>query len=81
MRYFSGLHASLQETAVCIVDEDGIVIIEGKTASEQGDLAKWLATSDLTLSRVGLEAWPLSPLHAGLRAAGLPVICHRDPRK
>jgi transposase len=76
MKHFVGLDVSLQETAVCIVDEDGIVISEGKTASEPGDLVRWLATTNLTITRVGLEAGPLSPwLYAGLRAAGLPAIC------
>src|SRR6202045_3755917 len=76
MKYFAGLDVSLQETAVCIVDEDGIVISEGKTASEPGDLARWIAATGLAVTRVGLEAGPLSPwLYAGLRAAGLPAIC------
>jgi transposase len=76
MRYFAGLDVSLQETAICIVDEDGIVIREGKAASEPDDLVRWLAAGGLMLARVGLEAGPLSPwLHAGLRAAGLPAIC------
>jgi hypothetical protein len=26
MKYFAGLDVSLQETAICIVDEDGIVV-------------------------------------------------------
>ena len=76
MKYFVGLDVSLQETAICIVDEDGIIISEGKTATEPGDLARWLAIAGLTITRVGLEAGPLSPwLYAGLRAAGLPAIC------
>jgi transposase len=76
MRYFVGLDVSLQETAICIIDENGIVISEGKTASEPGDLARWIATTGLTIARVGLEAGPLSPwLYTELRAAGLPAIC------
>lgn len=76
MKYFAGLDVSLHETAVCIVDEDGIVICEGKVPSEPDDLVRWLTDPDLTLARVGLEAGPLSPwLHAELKAAGLPVIC------
>ena len=54
MKYFAGLDVSLQETAICIVDEDGIVISEGKTASEPGDLARWIATTGLTITRVGV---------------------------
>jgi transposase len=76
MKYFAGLDVSLDETAVCIVDEDGIIITEAKTASEPDDLACWIAATGLTIIRLGLEAGPLSPwLHAGLRAAGLPAIC------
>ena len=76
MKYFAGLDVSLQETAICICDEDGIVIIEGKAASEPDDLIRWLAATGLTIERIGLEAGPLSPwLHAGLRGAELPATC------
>lgn len=76
MKYFAGLDVSLDETAVCIVDQDGVVIKEGKVASEPDDLHVWIAAAGVTLTRLGLEAGPLSPwLHAGLRAAGLPAIC------
>src|SRR5262249_28185513 len=56
--------------------EDGIVIGEGRAASEPVDLARWIATTGLIITRVGLEAGPLSPwLYTGLRAAGLAAIC------
>src|SRR5271156_2698838 len=76
MKYFAGLDVSLQETAICVVDEDGIIVTEGKAASDPDDLFRWLAATGLAIMRVGLEAGPLSPwLHAGLREAGLPAIC------
>lgn len=76
MKYFAGLDVSLDETAICVVDEDGIVVTEGKAASEPDDLVRWLVATGLTITRVGLEAGPLSPwLHTELRAAGLPAIC------
>ena len=76
MKYFAGLDVSLDETAICVVDEDGIIVTEGKAASEPGDLVRWLVATGLTITRVGLEAGPLSPwLHTELRAAGLPAIC------
>ena len=76
MKYYAGLDVSLDETSICSVDEDGLVIREGKVASEPDDLQAWIATTSVTLTRLGLEAGPLSPwLHAGLRAAGLPAIC------
>jgi transposase len=70
------LDVSLDETAICIVNEDGIIVTEGKAASEPDDLVRWLAATGLMITRIGLEAGPLSPwLHTGLRAAGLPAIC------
>ena len=79
MKYFAGLDVSLNETAICVVDEDGIVVTEGKAASEPGDLVRWLVATGLTITRVGLEAGPLSPwLHAELRAAGLPADFRRS---
>jgi transposase len=76
MKYFAGLDVSLAETAICVVDEDGIVVTEGKAASEPDDLVRWLVATGLTITRVGLEAGPLSPwLHTELRATGLPAIC------
>lgn len=47
MKYFAGLDVSLQETTICIVDEDWIVVSEGKAASEPDDLVRWLAATGL----------------------------------
>ena len=54
MKYFAGLDVSLDETAICIVDEDGIVISEGKAASEPDDLVRWLAAIGLSIP----AGWP-----------------------
>src|ERR1700687_2439934 len=76
MKYFAGLDVSLDETAICVVDEDGIVVTEGKAASEPDDLVRWLVATGLTITRVGLEAGPLSPwLHEELCVSWLPAIC------
>src|SRR5260370_36956570 len=81
MKYFAGLDVSLDETAICVVDEDGIVVTEGKAASEPDDLVRWLVATGLTITRVGLEAGPPSPwLPTGLRAAGVPAVCVENPR-
>ena len=75
MKYSAGLDVSLDETAVCVVDEDGTIIREGKAASEPSALAHWLSDTGFEFQRVGLEAGPLSPwLYEGLRAAGLTAI-------
>jgi transposase len=34
MKHFAGLDVSLEETAICIVDADGMIVREGKAASE-----------------------------------------------
>ncbi len=76
MAKFAGLDVSLEATAICVVDETGTVVKEGKAASEPEAIAGWLSARGVSPERVGLEAGPLSPwLTEGLRAAGLPAIC------
>jgi transposase len=76
MEYFAGLDVSLEETAICIVDETGRVVREVRAASEPEALAAFFGACGMKLKRVGLEACSLSAwLHAGLTEAGLPAIC------
>ena len=76
MKYFAGLDVSLNDTAVCVVDDVGTIIREGKAGSDPAALAEWLAAVGVHLDRVGLEAGPLSPwLYDGLREAGYPAVC------
>ena len=76
MKYYAGLDVSLEETAVCVVDETGARVREAKVASDPDALAAYLLSTGLRLDRVGLEACPLSQwLYSGLAAAELPVIC------
>lgn len=76
MAHFAGLDVSLDETSICIVDETGAIVREGKTPSDPSALVSWFAALKLTVERLGFEAGPLSPwLYEGLRTAGLPAIC------
>jgi transposase len=76
VKYFAGLDVSLEETAICVVDEDGRIVREASVASEPEAIAQWFGCLGRSIDRLGLEAGPLSPwLHAGLRAAELPAIC------
>jgi transposase len=76
MKYFAGLDVSLEETSICIVDGEGVIVAERKVASEPRAIAKALRATDLAFERVGLEAGPLSPwLHGGLHAEGFAAIC------
>ena len=76
MRYFAGLDVSLEETAICVVDERGEIVKEMRSESEPEALVSALSGMKLAFDRVGLEACSLTAwLHEGLRAAGLPAIC------
>ncbi len=66
----------MEETSICVVDENGTVIKEGKAPTDPDPVMQWLLLLDLKFERVGLEAGPLSPwLHDGLRACGYPAVC------
>ena len=76
MNYYAGLDVSLEETAICVVDETGRFVKETRAASEPPALLAALRGIDLPLARIGLEACSLTAwLHDGLRDAGLPAIC------
>ena len=80
MKHYVGLDVALAETAICIVDENGVIIREGFAASEPEAIATWLAKLDLAFDRVGLEAGAMASwLYTELRAMGLRAICI-DPR-
>jgi transposase len=74
--YFVGLDVSLDETAICIVDDIGAIFREGKADTDPEAIVTWLKSVGVPIERLGLEAGPLSPwLCEGLLAGGLPAIC------
>jgi transposase len=76
MKHFAGLDVSLDETAVCVVDEAGTMVREARVPSEPEALVGFFEGSGLVLERIGLEACSLSAwLHESLVAAGLPAVC------
>lgn len=76
MTHFVGLDVSVKETAVCVVDEAGKVVLERAVASEPDDIVTLLTSLGVDYSRIGIEAGPLSQwLVNGIAEAGLPVIC------
>lgn len=76
MKYYAGLDVSLEETAVCVVDETGRIVREARVASEPTALIAFFNQLDLPLERIGLEACSLSAwLHEGMTEAGLPALC------
>jgi len=74
MNYYVGIDVSLEASSVCVVDSSGKIACEGKIRSEPDDLIEWLTALKLELTRIGLEAGPLSQwLYAAMRQAGLAV--------
>jgi transposase len=72
MEYYAGIDVSLEASSVCVVAACGGIVREAKVASEPEALIAWFAGLGLELSRIGLEAGPLSQwLYAGLSSAGL----------
>ena len=56
MGYFAGLDVSLEETAICIVDDAGCLVREARAASEPEALVAFFTASGMTMERIGLAA-------------------------
>ena len=76
MTHFAGLDISLRSINVCVVDDQGNVVAEGKTDAEATDLVAFLDALDVVIATVGLEAGMLMQyLTYGLQFAGYNVHC------
>ena len=74
MDHYAGIDVSLECSSVCLVDATGKIAREGKVASEPAALIAWFGGLGFALTRIGLEAGPLSQwLYAAMRDAGLAV--------
>ncbi len=74
MEYYAGIDVSLESASLCVVDATGRIVREAKLASEPETLIGWFRGLGLAMTRIGLEAGPLSQwLYAGMRDAGLTV--------
>lgn len=74
MEYYAGIDVSLEQSSVCVVDAHGRIVREAKVLSDPEALTAWFRGLGLVVTRIGLEAGPLSQwLHACLRSAGLPA--------
>jgi transposase len=75
VEHYAGIDVSLERSSVCVVDGTGRIVREAKVASEPEALVAFLGQLGLPLTRVGLEAGPLSQwLHAGLSEAGYEAV-------
>jgi transposase len=76
MTHYAGLDISLRSINVCVVDDQGNVVAEGKTDAETADLVAFLDALDVLITTVGLEAGMLTQyLTYGLQFAGYNVHC------
>lgn len=76
MTEYVGLDVSMEETSVCIMDEWGSTVWEGKVESDPRAIVGILAKRAPHAAKVGLETGPTSTwLWHELRAAGVAAIC------
>jgi len=74
MDHYAGIDVSMEQASVCVVDAGGKIVREAKVASEPEALIAWFGALGLKLTRIGLEAGPLSQwLYASMREVGLAV--------
>ena len=76
MTYFAGLDISLQETAVCILDQDGNIQKEASIPTDPQSLIEFFQSLPFPIEKVGMEACTFAAwLHDGLTDAGYETVC------
>lgn len=76
MEFFCGLDVGMDETAICVVDDKGKVMLEAVVVTDPEAIKSALKPYLSRLRRVGHEAGSLSPwLHPELLRLGLPAVC------
>ena len=74
MEHYAGIDVSLECSSVCVVDGTGKIIREAKVVSEPAALIGYFGSLGFAVSRIGLEAGPLSQwLYAAMKEAELAV--------
>ena len=76
MEFFTGLDVGMDETAICVVDDKGKVVLETTVVTDPEAIKLALKPYLGRMRRVGHEAGALSPwLHPELLKLGLPMVC------
>jgi len=74
MEHYAGIDVSLEQSSVCVVDAGGKYVREVKVASDPAALIDYFGSLGFAVTRIGLEAGPLSQwLYAAMKEAGLAV--------
>src|SRR5688500_6028417 len=75
MDYYAGIDVSLEQSHVCVVDGAGQIVREVKVASDPAALVQFFGQLGVPVTRIGLEAGPLSQwLHTGLSEVGWSTV-------
>ena len=81
MEHYAGIDVSLEQSSVWVVEGTGRIVREARVASEPEALVRFLGQLGLVVTRIGVEAGPLSQwLHAGRRRPGSRPCCSRPAR-
>ncbi|WP_315767132.1 IS110 family transposase [Bradyrhizobium sp. SZCCHNR2009] len=76
MEYFCGLDVGMDESAICVVDDKGEVVLQSTAVTDPDAIKAALKPYLSRLRRLGHEAGSLSPwLHPELLKLGLPAVC------
>jgi transposase len=76
MEYFAGLDVSMEETSICVIDQEGKFVLETKVETDPDAIFAALRPYAERLRRVGHEAGSFSPwLQVELQQRGLPMVC------
>src|ERR1700739_2211120 len=76
MKQYVGLDVSQKETSVCVVDESGRCLFEGRAKSHPGALTELLRKRAPNAERIGFETGAMASwLWHELRRVELPVVC------
>lgn len=76
MRTFAGLDVAFKSSVLCVVDEQGGIVMECSVETTPEAICKALKPYRASLQRLGHETGSLAPwLHKELKARGLPIVC------
>ena len=76
MGEYVGIDVSLEEVWLCVMDEQGEIVCEGKIVSDPDAIRDWILAHTPRAIKIGIETGPTSTwLWHALKARDLPVIC------
>ncbi len=74
MQFFVGVDVALENSSICVIDERGAIIKEGRASSDPESIGRFIRHHGRRIEHVGLETGGLSQwLHAGLARQGFRV--------